>query len=59
MSEQLKLEQLKARMEVAKIMTSSTYGSPSVSADWVMKNILGISNKGEIRKIKIDRIYGR
>ena len=55
MSEQLKLEKLKARMEVYKAISCGG----SVSKEWAMKNIFGFDSKNDVRKFKIDRIYGR
>lgn len=54
-NELLKIEALKSRIDLANIMSSSGF----VSTDWVMKNVLGFNTKSEIRKFKIDRIYGK
>lgn len=56
MSEKLKIEKLKSRMESFKALTSSEYGL--ISKKWAMKNILGIDSRNEARKFKIDSIYG-
>jgi len=55
MSEQLKIEQLKAKIELVKCLNT---GGSFVSPSWAMKNIFGFDSKNEIRKFKIDRIYG-
>lgn len=48
-----KLEILKQKMEVLKLMYD---GSNMISKDWAMKNILGLDEKSNIRKHKINNI---
>ena len=59
MSEKEKIESLRSRAEAFKLMTSSIYGTPDINVQWAMKNIMGFDSKNEIRKFKIDRIYGK
>ena len=54
MTEEQKLESLKIRMEVFK--SYQTTGNTPISINWMVKNILGMDNKSQLRLYKIRNI---
>jgi hypothetical protein len=54
MTEEQKLESLKIRMEVFK--SYQTIANTPISINWMVKNILGMDNKSQLRLYKIRNI---
>lgn len=49
---------MKSRIQIAKEILSikSPNGLPFFSTDWAMSEVLGITDKNEIRRIKINKL---
>ena len=57
MNEIKKLKELEGMLDVLSKLSGYSTGENLFSTDWLKKNILGLDNKNDLRKDKINKIF--